>query len=228
MSKTFCDQKAASNRTNFVRSDIDQATNTPELLPDLTPDSDSDYESDFELDSNFNYSIMANSQVSSIEKQERATLMNLIVRISSQEFDRRVSQISGNHSLVATTGTCSFLIQLIQRTKVSLNQFLANMVILDRLASNGYAISQFMNDHRKLILYSFLLGSVASDRTNSINFSFWSKVTGLTVNRLSTDLVMLGRGLGNLHTVKTVSSSDLQMLRESLKTVVKKHLKVIY
>ena len=102
------------------------------------------------------------------------------------------------------------------------------MVILDRLASNGYAISQFMSDHRKLILYSFVLGSVASDRANSINFSFWSRVTGLSVNRLSTDLVMLGRALGNLHTVKAVSSSDLQVLRNSLKTVVKKHLKVIY
>ena len=61
MSRTFCDRKAASNRTNFARNNIEPATNTQEIIPDLVADSDSDYESDFEMDSDFNISMMANS-----------------------------------------------------------------------------------------------------------------------------------------------------------------------
>lgn len=195
-----------SNRTQIDSS-------CPELIADET---DSEFETE-EKDADIKLSTMANFPLCYTEKRERTQIMSLVVLITSKEINKRIGQ---------NLGTCSFLIDLIQRTKISLNQYISNLVIMQRLFSNSAATNQIA-DCRRLILYAFMLGSANQDNTSLINFSHWSKLTGLPVSEMTSGLVGLGRALGNLHSVRLISAPELFETSSWLKTEVKKYVKVI-
>ncbi|VEU23752.1 DEKNAAC105005 [Brettanomyces naardenensis] len=201
---TYKASPCASNRTQSFDFEV---ANSPIIYndleaPDLIPDCESDDESvtDFE-DS-------ANSIVSSRETFERSNIMSLIVLITSKEIRRRG---------LPEDGICTFLTDLIRRSNVSLNQYLINLIILQRLFANELVI----DDHRKLILYSFMLGST------SIDFNLWCKITGFSKPQLTSDLIQLGHHFGGLGPIRIVSTEEIQSMKDLLETEVKKYVKVI-
>ncbi|QPG72968.1 hypothetical protein FOA43_000272 [Brettanomyces nanus] len=181
-------------------------------------DTDSATESDADFDSNYDLD-MPNSCLfsSQLEKNERSNIMSLVVLITSNQINKKTGSTSKN--------LCNFLTDMVRRSHISLDQYMTNLVIMQRLfANDDTADCQFFNDTRKLILYSFMLGSTTS---SNIDFDHWCEVTGLSKSQLASELVELGHALGGLHTIKTVSLEDLQVMKDSLKSEVKKYVKVI-
>ncbi|ODV86911.1 hypothetical protein CANARDRAFT_6481 [[Candida] arabinofermentans NRRL YB-2248] len=188
-----------------------------DCVPDLVSDTVSDIESEDEGDEEYEVRLFKNTA-------QRTQIMNLMMIIISTEITNKT-----NTDLKAIA---RFLKTVITRAGTSFNELTKNLVVLKKVIGLFAKEAVGRTTHvQKMILFSFMIGSVVplnnstdSSHLLSINFTSWSKISGLSESQLDSQLTSF---ISNANSQLFVLDEEINGVKSDLFKEVKRHAKVI-
>ncbi|KAH3662739.1 hypothetical protein OGATHE_004315 [Ogataea polymorpha] len=167
-----------------------------DTVPDLVSDT-SDTDDDM---SNYTYESAYVHNYTEIN-YERTQIMNLVVQVVSETISLRygTDQISLQR----------FIRRILERSGLGMTRFLRGIAILQRSTSSDGIFQQ--------ILYSMMLSDGLPQ-----NYNGWSRISGISSNRLQAEVQAFASQVGDL----AVDDEQVWKLNQSIKSEVLKYVKI--